>query len=279
MDTPPLDRDRLLSQSFIAQVEHLPTVDSTNEAAKRYAAEGRMPLPILIVADRQTAGRGRGSNRWWTGAGALACSLLLDIRAGKGDRHLLPERPGGCFTQKVPVPFSSPLVSLATGLAVVRTVAPLLPGEPVGIHWPNDVVAAGRKLSGILVEVLRDGLCVVGIGLNTNNTIDDAPEDVRRRAATLRDLTGRVYDHSEILVALLGHFGALLGQLAVAPESIAAETDRLCLQRGQTLTLPWGRHTITGLCLGVAPDGGLILDTPEGKRTFYTGAAELTPAI
>jgi BirA family transcriptional regulator, biotin operon repressor / biotin---[acetyl-CoA-carboxylase] ligase len=245
-----------MRETFIARCEHHTTVDSTSNLAKQYAADRPGDLPLLIVADHQTAGRGRASKRWWTGPGALAFSLLLDLRAWG--------------TNSV----ASPLVSLATGLAVVRTVVPLIAGEPVGIHWPNDVFVAGRKLSGILVEVVPEGLCVVGIGLNTNNTIHDAPEDMRHRVATLRDLSGRVYDHTEILVALLGHFDALLRQLAAAPASIAAETDRLCLQRGQTLTLPWGRQTVTGLCLGVAPDGGLILDTPEGKRTFYSGAPE-----
>jgi BirA family transcriptional regulator, biotin operon repressor / biotin---[acetyl-CoA-carboxylase] ligase len=274
--------DRLLAETFVAQVEHRPVVNSTNELAKHYAAGRPDRLPLLIVADRQTAGRGRGSNRWWTGAGALACSLVLDLRGGKVRAGACRPGPSGptwpgpdlSSAQEVPVRSSSPLISLATGLAVVRTVAPLLPGEPVGIHWPNDVFAAERKLSGILVEVLPEGLCVIGIGLNTNNTIQDAPDDVRQKAATLRDLTGREHDPTEILVSLLGHLESLLGQLATSPETIAAETDRLCLQRGQTLTLPWGRRTVSGLCLGVASDGGLILDTPEGKRTFYGGVPE-----
>jgi BirA family biotin operon repressor/biotin-[acetyl-CoA-carboxylase] ligase len=168
-------------------------------------------------------------------------------------------------------PFPVSLVSLATGLAVVRAVAPLLSQENLGLHWPNDVFAAGRKLAGILVEVVPENLHVIGIGLNTNNTIQDAPQDVRQRAVTLRDLTGREHDHTEILRELLGHMETLLRQLGTAPETIAAEADRLCLQRGQMLTLKRGRRTACGLCLGIAPDGALILDTPEGKRSFYSG--------
>jgi BirA family transcriptional regulator, biotin operon repressor / biotin---[acetyl-CoA-carboxylase] ligase len=264
----PLDTDRLLRETFVAQVEHCPVLDSTNDRAKQYAAGRPGLLPLLIVADRQTAGRGRGSNRWWTGTGGLACSILLDPRREKdrrGEEETLP-------TRSPLLPFSpSPLVSLAAGLAVVRTVAPLLSQETLGIHWPNDVFAAGRKLAGILIEVVPGGLYVIGIGLNTNNTIQDAPQHVRQRAVTLRDLTGREHDHTEILCALLGHLETLLRQLGTTPEAIGAEADRLCLQRGQTLTLEWGRRTACGLCLGIAPDGALILDTPEGRRTFYSG--------
>jgi BirA family biotin operon repressor/biotin-[acetyl-CoA-carboxylase] ligase len=280
----PLDPDRLLRETFAAQVEYHSVLGSTNDRAKEYAAGRPGLLPLLIVADRQTAGRGRGSNRWWTGADALACSLLLDPRQetgtkGERERERRGEGEKGRRGDEKTLPSgspllpfsSSPLLSLAAGLAVARTVAPLLPDATLGIHWPNDVFAAGRKLAGILVEVVPENLHVIGIGLNTNNTIQDAPADVRRRAVTLRDLTGREHDHTEILRELLGHMETLLRQLGTAPEAIGTEADRLCLQRGQMLTLQRGRRTACGLCLGIAPDGALILDTPEGKRSFYSG--------
>ena len=99
-----------------------PTIARPNVRRK-----GRGELPLLVVADRQTAGRGRGANRWWTGPGALAFSLLVDGRTVGADRS------------------RSPLVALAAAVAVVDTVAPLLPAHQVGIHWPNDVLVAERK--------------------------------------------------------------------------------------------------------------------------------------
>jgi BirA family biotin operon repressor/biotin-[acetyl-CoA-carboxylase] ligase len=249
----PLDPDRLLRETFVARVEHHPVLGSTNDRAKECAAARSGPMPLLIVADRQTAGRGRGSNRWWTGQGGLACSLLVDPRPfGVGEAQ-------------------GPLVGLGAGLSVVQTVAPWLSQHPLGIHWPNDVIAAGRKLAGILVEVLPGNLHVIGIGLNTNSTIQEAPEEIRHSAVTLRDLTGTVYDPTAILRDLLRHLEAVLRRLGTAPAAIAAEADRLCLQRGRMLTLQWDRRTVSGRCLGIAPDGALVLETPAGKRAFYSG--------
>ncbi len=110
-----LNTDLLIRRTFVARVEHHATLSSTNDRARACAAEGLGPLPLLIVADEQTAGRGRGENRWWTGRGSLACSLLVDHDALEIDRHR-----------------SSPLVALATAVAIVETVAPLLADQTVG---------------------------------------------------------------------------------------------------------------------------------------------------
>jgi len=249
----PLDTVRLVRQTFVARVEHHPVLDSTNDRAKRCAAEGPPPLPLLIVADRQTAGRGRGTNRWWTGEGGLACSLLVDLAAA------------GIAQSR------SPLVSLGAALAVAETVAPLLPSHAVGLRWPNDVCADGRKLAGILIEGLAGGLQVVGIGLNANNTIADAPAELHPIATTLRDLTGRPHDPTSILVELLRHLERVFRQLVSDPAGVAARADALCLQRGEILALESGNRTIDGRCAGIAPDGALVLDTREGRQMLYSG--------
>ena len=95
------------------------------------------------------------------------------------------------------------MVALAAAVAVVETLAPLLPDHQVGLHWPNDVFVGQRKLAGILIEVLPGGRHVVGIGINTNNTLADAPPTLRQQAATLFDLTGRRQDQTAILIALV----------------------------------------------------------------------------
>ena len=87
---------------------------------------------------------------------------------------------------------------------------PLLPGHPVGIHWPNDVYAAGRKLAGVLVEVLPGRYFVVGIGLNVNNSVLNAPDDLRDSAAALMDLSGAAHDRMALLVGILRRFCELL---------------------------------------------------------------------
>ena len=254
----PLDMDCTLRETFVVQAEYHPSLGSTNNRAAELAAH-QSKLPLLVVADRQTAGRGRGANRWWTGPGALAFSLLVDGRmVGAHDGR-------------------SPLVALAVAVAVVDAVTPLLPGQPVGIHWPNDVFAAGRKLAGILIEVLPDRRHVIGIGLNTNNSLADAPAELQATAATLRDLVQATVDPTAILIELLKRLEGEFRRLCREPESVAARADALCLQRGQTLTLRAAARTITGRCRGIAADGALLLETPAGTEAFFSGS--LLPAL
>ena len=249
----PLDIDRIIRETFVVQVEHHPTLGSTNDRAAQRATHGITTLPLLVLADQQSAGRGRGSNRWWTGEGALAMSLLVEAEMVGAD------------------PGRSPLVALATAVAVVDTVAPLLPGHEVGIHWPNDVLAAGRKLAGILVEVLPDRRHVIGIGLNTNNTLADAPAELQTTAATLRDLSSREHDQTAILVDLLKRLDREFRQLRSNPAEVAARADALCLQRGRTVTLQQGNRTIAGRCRGIGPDGAILLETSAGVERFLSG--------
>jgi BirA family biotin operon repressor/biotin-[acetyl-CoA-carboxylase] ligase len=164
-----------------------------------------------------------------------------------------------------------PLVGIAAGVAGVDALQPLVPEQAMGIHWPNDIYLAGRKLAGILVEVLGDRLHVVGIGLNTNNSLADAPAELRPTAITLADLTGRRFDHTDLLVALLGRLESCLRQLGRAPQEIAARADALCLQRGRPLRICRGQRRFNGCCRGIAADGGLLLETPEGTEKFFSG--------
>jgi BirA family biotin operon repressor/biotin-[acetyl-CoA-carboxylase] ligase len=249
----PPDLDRICRETFVARAEHHARLASTNDRAVRLAAQSPGELPLLVLADRQTAGRGRGDNRWWTGEGSLAMSLLLD-----GATAVRP-------------PEDTPLLALAAALAVVETVAPVLGEHTVGIHWPNDVYVDHRKLAGVLIEVLPDRRTVVGIGLNTNNTLADGPAELQQKATTLRDLTGSMHHPTTLLLDLLGRLERDFELLATASERIAGRVDRLCLQRGHTLTLRQGDREITGRCQGIAPDGALVLDTPSAGQRFYSG--------
>ena len=250
----PFDIDRILRETFVARAEHHPSVGSTNDRAIECATQGDGELPLLVCADRQTAGRGRGANRWWTGPGALALSLLVDARTvGAADGPM-------------------PLAALAVAVAVAETVGPRLPGHPVGIDWPNDVLAAGRKLAGILIEALPDRRHVVGIGLNTNNTLAEAPVELQCTAATLRELAGHPFDQTEICIDLLRHLEQEFSRLRSHPEQVADRANRRCLQCGCTLTLQWDNRTITGRCQGIAADGAIQLETSMGVEAFYSGS-------
>lgn len=249
-----IDVVRILRETHIARAEYRPTLTSTNDRAAQCAAEGVKDLPLVVAAGEQTAGRGRGSNRWWTGPGGLAFSLLVDAETVAAEAS------------------RSPLASLAAAVAVVDAVGPLLPGRLVGIHWPNDVFVENRKLAGILVEVLPDRRHVIGIGLNTNNTAADAPAELRPVVATLRDLTDRQHDQTGVLIDLLRRLDEEFARLRSDAKSVAARANELCLDRGRTLTVQRGDRTITGTCQGIAADGALLLETAAGIESFYSGA-------
>jgi BirA family biotin operon repressor/biotin-[acetyl-CoA-carboxylase] ligase len=119
-------------------------IDSTNSEARRLAQGGETG-PVWITADRQTAGRGRRGRVWDSGSGNLAATLLL--------------RPPADFAQ----------LSFAAALAVADTVAHFAPATPIAVKWPNDVLADGRKLAGILLESGQDAQgtwLAIGIGIN-----------------------------------------------------------------------------------------------------------------
>jgi BirA family biotin operon repressor/biotin-[acetyl-CoA-carboxylase] ligase len=160
---------------------------------------------------------------------------------------------------------------LAAAVATVETVEPLLPPKTVGIDWPNDVMVQGRKLAGILVEVLSNRHHIVGIGLNTNNSLVEAPPELRPTATTLLDLTGTVHDQTTMLVDLLNHLESNLAQLAIEPEQVGRRADALCSQRGKMLTLHSGGQSLAGRCVGIAPDGAFLLETAAGRQAFYSG--------
>ncbi len=252
-----LDVDRVLAETFIARAEYHATLPSTNDRAMACALEGPGELPLLIAAERQTAGRGRGGHRWWTGPGSLAFSLLL----GPGQLAVTEHR-------------QSPLIALAAALAVVDVLAPRIPSQTVGIRWPNDVVATDGKLAGILVDVLPDRRHILGIGVNTNNSLDEAPPELRRTATTLLEITGQEHDQTTLLVSLLQGLEDVLDQLARQPQQIGWRADALCVQHNQTLTLRLGSRSIRGRCAGIAPDGALLLETPGGRQSLYSGVLQ-----
>jgi BirA family transcriptional regulator, biotin operon repressor / biotin---[acetyl-CoA-carboxylase] ligase len=251
-----VDIDRILAATFVQQAEVHASLPSTNDRAAECAAQLPESVPLLILAEQQTAGRGRGGNAWWTGCGSLAFSLLVEAEMVGAERG------------------RSPLVALAAAVAVVEAVAPRLHGPRVGIHWPNDIYVDDKKLAGILVEVLPSRQHVIGIGVNTNSSVDDAPEALRQTATTLFDLTHEELDPTAFLIALLERLEVNFELLRRSPPRVGWEANQLCLQCGKPLTLALGKRAFTGQCAGIGTDGALLLDTPKRQQRFYSGVVQ-----
>jgi BirA family transcriptional regulator, biotin operon repressor / biotin---[acetyl-CoA-carboxylase] ligase len=203
---------------------HLRETDSTNERA-RELAEGGAPHGTLVTASLQTAGRGRQGRRWEAPAGAaLLCSLLV--------RRF------------------DDLLSLRAGLAVADVA-----GEDARVKWPNDVLLAGRKVAGVLVEGRpQDGWAVVGIGINVAVDVAALGADLSERAGTL----GRPRSALELTLAEL--LGALERWLAApAEEALVALRARDALL-GHKVTWSGG----SGVGAGIDASGGLRVQRADG---------------
>jgi len=156
--------------------EHVGSTPSTQLLLAPDAPEG-----ALVVAEEQTAGRGRLGRNWFAPAGtSLLCSL-----------QLRPDTP----TERLPE------LTGVVARACADAIAALTGLEPA-LKFPNDVLVGGRKVAGILAEA-RDGRVVLGVGINVNLPVDELPEDVDRPATSLLVETGRELDRAELLAELL----------------------------------------------------------------------------
>jgi BirA family biotin operon repressor/biotin-[acetyl-CoA-carboxylase] ligase len=254
-----LDIAALRSASGVAAVEHLAETPSTMDRARALAVDPRASLPALVVADRQTSGRGRRGAAWWQAPGSLAASLVLDGAA------LAPAAGAGA-----PL---TPLFALACGVAVAETIRALEPAVAARVRWPNDVVVGPGKLAGILVETAPAGRLVIGVGVNTSGHAGDAPATLRRRVATLPDLTGRSLDRTECLVSLVPRLLDLLARALREPAGVVERYRGLCSLAGTTVTVHRedGRR-VTGPCLGVDASGALVVETVAGPFHMLSGS-------
>ncbi|HVA46679.1 MAG TPA: biotin--[acetyl-CoA-carboxylase] ligase [Pirellulales bacterium] len=243
----------LTAAGLVDRAEYFASLGSTNDHAREIAAMLPRDERRLIVADEQTAGRGRGANRWWTAPGSLACSLLFDP-AGRGiERQYFP------------------MISLAAAIAIAETATVAASRVDAGLHWPNDVFIAGSKLAGVLIEALPDGRHVLGMGCNVNNRAKHAPPELSNAVVSLADLTGRDHSRGELLIEILRRLDERLDELARSPHAVGRRADELCLQHGKFLTIRSGSREASGMCAGIADDGALLLDTITGRQWFYSG--------
>ncbi|MEM9703137.1 MAG: biotin--[acetyl-CoA-carboxylase] ligase, partial [Planctomycetota bacterium] len=211
-------------------------------------------LPLLVVAERQTAGRGRGGRRWWSGSGALTFSLLI-----APSRHGLENRAG--------------VLSIATALAVCDAVE-RVGGVQALVKWPNDVLVRDRKCAGVLLESPARDRLVIGVGVNVRNRVADGPPDVRDDAISLADAGASVATPAAILAETLERLAERIDQLAAGDERLAGDLAARCFLTGREVTLAVGGRRETGVCVGVAPNGALRLSRGDTVTAFRTGSVE-----
>lgn len=250
------DLARLTRDTFLADIEFHDEIDSTNTRGVSLCSRSELKTPHLILAERQTQGRGRGKNIWWSREGAITMTLVLS----ESDIHLPFERWS--------------LVSLLAGLAIADTLAETAPDDAIRVKWPNDVYLAGKKICGILCEIppSRPPRLVLGIGLNVNNSLLDAPLELRERATSLTDLTGLLHDRCEMLVNLLDRLRESLQiPQALAPDVLPHVWSQRCLLTGRQVSVTCGDIERTGQCLGIDAHGALLIEHRTGIERLVGG--------
>ncbi|MBM3998703.1 MAG: biotin--[acetyl-CoA-carboxylase] ligase [Planctomycetes bacterium] len=258
----PFDLDRLRSHPWLADVVYHDRIESTNDTALRLAS-AHARVPLLVLARSQSAGRGRGDHRWWSSDGALTFSIAIDAAS----LDIPPDR--------------LPLVSLATGLALARSLENGASGPSYRLKWPNDVYINERKAGGVLIETApsRPPRLVIGIGLNVNNTMRDAPPEIAPRAISLTDVVGTTVPLTDLLVDVIEGLRREYAAIAVRPaESLAAWRDR-CLLTGRDVELVVGGRAVQGVCRGIDERGAIRIATASGEVTLVTGEVRRASGI
>jgi BirA family biotin operon repressor/biotin-[acetyl-CoA-carboxylase] ligase len=231
---------------------HVDVTGSTNDHA-RVLATGGAPTGTVVVAEEQTAGRGRQGRSWSAPRGrGLTLSLVWKPAAGL---ELLP---------------------LAAAVAVCEACEQVAPVR-CRIKWPNDVWIGERKLAGILIESRpQEQWAVIGIGVNVDVDRAQLDPDLRKTATSLRIETGGGVDRVRMLAALFEALAARLHDLERDAAGVLAEYRRRDLLSGRQIAWASGERRLRGEARGIDEDGNLVVFTVEGERlTLSAGEVHL----
>jgi len=214
------------------------TAASTNDELRALAENGA-PGGLVLLALKQTAGRGRRGTAWFAPEHeSLAFSILVR-----------PEEPKALW----------PRLALAAGLAVAEAVESC--GPTAGIKWPNDVWIHGRKVAGVLVEAGGD-FAIVGIGLNVNTTA--FPAEVAEIATSLRLETSAGHSRADVLAAVIRSFARRSREIGHDFDGLLAAVRQRCVLTGRRVTCNTAGGPRQGVVEGIAAGGELLLRGTAG---------------
>ena len=250
---------KALSKLPLGDVRYFDSIGSTNNEALAWGASGAKDLS-LVIADEQTAGRGRLDRKWFTPKGtALAFSLIL--RPTEQEKSHLTR-----------------VVGLAA-LAIADSLRTR--GLVAQIKWPNDVLLNGRKVAGILVESVWSGeevdCLVIGIGINVLKDAVPSEDLLQFPATSLEESLGPDVEREKILHDILAGIIALRPHLGT--DSFIASWEKALAFRGEQVQVEEGTGVpVTGKLLGLEPDGSLKVSQEDGKSvTVRFGDVRLRP--
>jgi BirA family biotin operon repressor/biotin-[acetyl-CoA-carboxylase] ligase len=235
---------------FGSEVHYYSAIGSTNDAARELASAGA-PEGTLVIANEQTAGRGRMGRQWHAPPDT---SLLMSI----------------ILRPRLPIELSHRLV-MACGLAVADACSALT-GLLVQVKWPNDLQIGGKKLAGLLAESAIAGneleWVVVGIGLNVNQVFD-ADHPLWETATSLRMVSGTEYDRAVVLAQSMARLKEWYSYLD--DERLTEAWRERCITLGQRIRVSTPAGVLDGLAENIDASGALWLQDDSGRRHRLTG--------
>lgn len=235
-----------LSKLPLGGIHYFDSVGSTNDEALAWAANDAQDLSI-VVANEQTAGRGRLDRPWFTpAASALAFSLIL--------RPTADEKP-----------HLSRTVGLAA-LSIANTIGML--GLAPQIKWPNDVLLNGRKVAGVLIELVWSGedvdCMVIGVGINVAKTAVPSTNILNFPATSLEHILGKAPDRTKLLHDILASLISLRPHMR--SDAFMASWEKSLAYYGRQVQVELGgEQSVTGEVIGLESDGSLKLRAENGK--------------
>ncbi len=250
---------KILSKLPLGDVRYFDSIGSTNTEALAWATSGAKDLS-LVIADEQSAGRGRLDRKWFTPKGAaLAFSLILR-----------------------PTAEEKPYLTRTVGLAALAIVDALRErGLVAQIKWPNDVLLNNCKVAGILIESVWSGdemdYLVIGIGVNVFEAAVPSADLLQFPAISLEKLLGPAIEREKVLHDILASLIALRPDMG--SDSFIVSWEKALAFRGEQVQVEEGSAPpITGKLLGLEPDGSLRLSGQNGDTvTVRFGDVRLRP--
>jgi BirA family biotin operon repressor/biotin-[acetyl-CoA-carboxylase] ligase len=245
-----------LSSLSLGEIQYFESIGSTNDEALAWAAKSAPDLS-LVIADEQTAGRGRLNRKWFTPKGsALAFSVILH-------------------------PSNLAHLSRTVGLAALSIADACLKQELAPqIKWPNDILLNGKKVAGILVETVWSGdevdSQVIGVGLNVNKD-SVPPEELQFPATSIEDELGHAIEREKLLKDILSAF--MIRGSQINSENFMKSWEGLLAYRGNQVQITAvGGDAVIGELVGLESDGSLSLRDQYGKTMIvHFGDLSLRP--
>ena len=242
----PLFLSNLTTKKIARNIEYFRTLDSTNTEIFDMLKQNQAKSGDAIIADQQTAGRGRRGNNWISNPGeSITCSIIIKDE----DDSLVKKLP------------------LISGIAIIKGIKQLTKLD-CNLKWPNDILLDSKKIGGILIEK-KDGHFIIGIGLNVNESeLDKSIEN----STSIRLELGRTVQREPLLAFIFNHFETLLGNNL---SSIINEWESLCLHMDRMVKFHQSNQLMSVTFLGLNENGEANIQTDDGKKTINSGIIEL----